>query len=58
MYPTAWLLAKIDGEPQPTIVVFGEPGCDALLGAVTLEEFGLGVDPIRRQLIPVPGLLK
>src|SRR3990172_1966088 len=39
MYPTAWVLAKIDGEIQPTIVVFGASGCDPLLGAVTLEEF-------------------
>lgn len=24
-----------------------------LLGAVTLEEFGLGVDPIEKRLVPV-----
>ncbi len=58
MYQTAWVMVRIDGEAQPTIAVFGEPGCDALLGAVTLEEFGLAVDPVRRQLISVPGLLK
>jgi hypothetical protein len=39
------------------IVVFGDEGALPLLGAVTLEEFGLGVDPIARKLIPVPGLL-
>jgi len=27
------------------------------MGAVTLEEFWLGVDPIAQRLIPVPGLL-
>ena len=58
LYPTACVNAKIDGEVQPTIVVFGAAGCDALLGAVTLEEFGFAADPIRRQLIAVPGLLK
>jgi len=38
-------------------VVFGEDGGPLLLGAVTLEEFGLGVDPVARKLVPVPGLL-
>ncbi len=57
-YPTPWVMAKIDGDAQPTIVVFGDPGSDPILGAVTLVEFGLAVDPVRRQLIPVPGLLK
>ena len=27
-------------------------------GGFTLEGFGLGVDPVNRRLIPVPGLLK
>ena len=58
LYPTAWVNAKINGEVQPTIAVFGEPGCDPLLGALTREEFGFTVDPLRRQLIPVPGSLK
>jgi predicted aspartyl protease len=48
---------RIDGQTEMTIVVFGDEGASALLGAVTLEEFGLGVDPIARKLIPVPGLL-
>lgn len=51
-------MAKIDGDAQPTIVVFGEPGCGLPLGAVTLEEFGLAVDPDRRRLVPAPGILK
>jgi hypothetical protein len=33
-------------------------GGEPLLGAFTLEGFGLGVDPVNRRLIPVPGLLK
>jgi clan AA aspartic protease len=48
---------RIDGQTEMTIVVFGDDGASPLLGAVTLEEFGLGVDPIARKLIPVPGLL-
>jgi clan AA aspartic protease len=48
---------RIDGQTEMTIVVFGDDGASPLLGAVTLEEFGLGVDPVARKLIPVPGLL-
>ena len=48
-----WLLVRIDGEERPTVVVFGDDGAEPLLGAVTMEEFGLGVDPVRRRLAPV-----
>jgi len=41
-----------------TVVIFGDEGAAPLLGAVTLEEFGLSVDPVRQRLVPVPGLLK
>lgn len=48
---------RIDGRMEMTIVVFADEGTLPLLGAVTLEEFGLGVDPVGRKLVPVPGLL-
>src|SRR3954470_17385712 len=35
-------------------VVFGEPGDYALLGVVTLEELGFGLDPLKRELLPLP----
>ena len=35
-------------------VIFGEEGDATLLGAHTLEAFGLGLDPIKRELRPVP----
>ena len=59
-YPVAWVRIRLDaGERiQPTLVVCGDLGTEALLGAFTLEGFGLGVDPVNRRLIPVPGLLK
>jgi len=50
-----WL--RIDGRTEMTIVVFGDEGAQPLLGAVTLEEFGLGIDPMKQQLIPVTGYL-
>ena len=43
---------------QPTIVVFGEPGSEPMLGVFTLEGFRLAADPVNRRLISVPGLLK
>ena len=46
---------RIDGRSEVTIVVFAEEGTQPLLGAVTLEELRLGVDPVARKLIPVPG---
>lgn len=37
-----------------SVVVFGQDDSPALLGVATLEELGLGLDPVRRELIPVP----
>jgi clan AA aspartic protease len=48
--------ARLDGEMLPTLVVFADPGDSVLLGVVTLEEFGLGVDTVNRRLVPVRGL--
>jgi predicted aspartyl protease len=38
-------------------VVFGEEGDSTLLGAFTLEALGLALDPLRRELKPLPMLL-
>ncbi|HXG97518.1 MAG TPA: aspartyl protease family protein [Gemmatimonadales bacterium] len=57
-YPIAWVRVRLDERTQPTLVVWGDSGTEPLLGAFTLEGFGLGVDPVNRRLIPVPGLLK
>lgn len=48
--------ARLEGETIPTLVVFADPGHAVLLGVVTLEEFGLGVDPVNRKLVPIRGL--
>lgn len=50
-----WL--RIDGRTEMTLVVFGGEDTQPLLGAVTLEEFGLGIDPVKQRLISVPGYL-
>lgn len=38
-------------------VIFGEEGDLQLLGAFTLEALGLELDPLKRELIPLPMLL-
>ena len=38
-------------------VIFGEPGDSNLLGALTLESLGLALDPLRRELKPLPMIL-
>lgn len=57
-YPIASVRVRFKGRDRLTVAVFGEPDSEALLGVVTLEEFGLAADPVHRRLMPVPGLLK
>ena len=38
-------------------VIFGEEGDSILLGAFTLEALGLSLDPLRRELRPLPMIL-
>ena len=48
---------RLEGEEFIVPVVFGPEATQPLLGAVTLEIFRLGIDPVRQRLIPVEGLL-
>jgi clan AA aspartic protease len=56
-YPAGQLAIQLNGEEVITVFLAGPPGCLALLGAVTLEEFGLAPDPVRKTLVSVGGLL-
>jgi clan AA aspartic protease len=38
-------------------VIFGEEGDSVLLGAFTLESLGLALDPLRRELKPLPMII-
>ena len=38
-------------------VIFGQRGDHNLLGALTLESLGLSLDPLKRELKPIPMLL-
>ena len=46
---------RLEGEVFTTIVIFGDEGI-SLLGAVTLETFGLIPDTTAQELIPAPRL--
>ena len=48
---------RIEDRIRPTVIVFGPDDAEPLLGAVTVEEFALGIDPLRRELIRVRGYL-
>lgn len=50
-------MVGVDGKRGMTRVVFGRPGEEPLLGAVTLAQFLLAPDPVHRRLLPVRGLL-
>jgi clan AA aspartic protease len=47
---------KLADEEQTTVFLAGPAGCRPLLGAVTLEQFGLAVDPTHQRLVPVPSV--
>ena len=52
-----WMVAQVEVECQGrrtvTPVLMGPEASPPLLGVTTLEELGLGVDPLSRRLVPV-----
>ena len=48
---------RLDGREAVSPVVFWDEGSLPLLGAVTLEIFGLAVDPVNGRLLPVDALM-
>ena len=56
-YPTGWAGFAATGRRGRARVVFG-PEDEYLLGATTLEDLGLMVDPVGLRLVPTRRLLK
>jgi clan AA aspartic protease len=54
---TAGALFKFGDKAGVAAVIFGEESDSILLGAHTLESLGLALDPIRRELVPLPMML-
>jgi predicted aspartyl protease len=50
--PATEVLITLNGQRLHTICLFGQPGDLQVLGAVTLEQFGLAVDPVQKRLVP------
>lgn len=48
---------EFEGRSAPSSVICGEEGDATLLGVVTLEELGLMLDPLKRELRQLPLLL-
>ena len=48
---------KLNSQQGASPVIFGQKGDSTLLGTVSLEALGLLLDPIRRELRPLPMLL-
>ena len=51
-WPAAEILMTVDGRTLHTTCLFGPPAGLPLLGAVSLEQFALSVDPLTRALVP------
>ena len=50
-------LFPVRGKGRRADVIFGEEGDVNLLGAFTLEALGLTLDPLKRELKPLPMML-
>ena len=55
--PLAEVRFTINGRSLTTPCLIGAPDAPAVLGAVTLEAFGLAADRVQKVLVPVTGLL-
>ncbi|MBZ5563750.1 MAG: aspartyl protease [Acidobacteriia bacterium] len=51
------VVLRLNGEQGASPVIFGEKGDSTLLGAVSLEALGLVLDPLKRELKPLPMVL-
>lgn len=48
----ATVVARLDGRTRHILCIVGEDGAESLLGATTLELFGLAADPVNQRLVP------
>ena len=55
-YPFGLVRIEFMGETTAGRVVFGDPGCEPLLGVTALESVGLMVDPANKTLQRLPAI--
>lgn len=51
------VLFRLDGRQGAAPVIFGEKEDSTLLGSISLEALGMALDPMKRQLRPLPMVL-
>jgi predicted aspartyl protease len=49
-YPYGFAMVTFMGAQTVTRIIFGEEGCEPILGVVALESTGIGVDPVTNSL--------
>lgn len=50
------VLVRLNDETLPVLCIFGDETSRPLIGAMVLEAFSLGVDPVNQKLVPIPAL--
>jgi clan AA aspartic protease len=55
-YPYGLVRIEFMGETTAGRVIFGEPGCEPLLGVTALESVGIVVDPANKTLRRLPAI--
>ncbi len=55
-YPFGLVRIEFMGETTAGRVIFGEPGCEPLLGVTALESVGIIVDPANKTLRRLPAI--
>ena len=48
---------RMDGEVQFTQVIFSDDAANPILGALTLQEFSMAVDPVGKRLVPTDAIV-
>ena len=51
-YGLGEIRVRLNGDERTTVAIFGPAEASPLLGAYTLEGFGLMADPVNRRLVP------
>jgi len=55
-YPFGLVRIEFMGETTAGRIIFGEPGCEPLLGVTALESVGIMVDPANKTLRRLPAI--
>ena len=57
-YATGYITVRYGGDEAVVQVVFGPEDIGSCIGATTLENLSLAVDPLEQTLVPVEGLMR